>query len=98
MNTSSKPHVALIADARTGVGLELTRRLLAEGWSVATLTCSPMPYETSFNEATAQGRLRQYQCELADFVSVRNAIAEITAKELLIDVLFNNAGVNPATF
>ena len=90
--------VALVTGARTGVGLELTRRLLGEGWDVVTLTRAALPSEQRLVEATAQGRLRQYMADLADYASLRSAIAEITAQELMIDVLFNNAGVNPASF
>lgn len=90
--------VALVTGARTGVGLELTRRLLREGWDVAVLIRSPLPSERLLEEAASSGQLRTYLADLADFASLRPAIADILRKEPRLDILFNNAGVSPETF
>lgn len=94
----SQARVALVTGARTGVGLELTRRLLSQGWDVATLTRAPLPLAPAFADAIEAGRLRPYIADLADYGSLRHAVSAIRERETAIAVLFNNAGVNPETF
>ncbi|MWC30722.1 SDR family NAD(P)-dependent oxidoreductase [Paenibacillus sp. MMS18-CY102] len=89
--------VALITGANSGVGLELTKRMLSEGWEVAALVRSPFPDdEPVIAEARQAGRLRIYRADLADFAQLREALQLIKSKEPRIDVLFNNAGVSLA--
>lgn len=87
-------HVALITGASAGIGLELTRKLLTEGWQVAALNRSDFPSEDSIIQTGIyNGRLRMYRtADLADYASLRQALDEIKAKERRIDILFNNAG------
>ncbi len=90
---NEKNKVALITGASHGIGLALTRRLLAEGWQVAVLNRSAMPEAGSLiRDNLRTGRLRAYQAELTDFASVRQAVDRIRAAETKLDVLFNNAG------
>lgn len=94
MTEQAKGKVALVTGARTGVGYELTKKLLAEGWQVAALIRSDMkPGDAPIDAALKDGRLRVYKGDLADFKSLGAAIAAIKAGEKKIDVLFNNAGV-----
>lgn len=87
---------ALISGANSGVGLELTRRLLSEGWDVLALIRSDFAAdEPQIAPARAAGRLRVYQADLSDFSSLRGALQAIKARETQIDVLFNNAGAAP---
>lgn len=86
---------ALVTGARTGVGLALTQRLLAEGWDVAVLVRSPITDAPDVLAAEAAGQLRTYRADLSDFQSLRGAVQEIARKEPSIDVLFNNAAVGP---
>lgn len=86
--------VALVTGARTGVGYELTKKLLAEGWEVAALIRSDMGSgDPLIDAALNEGRLRLYKGDLADFASLKAALRAIKAGEKKIDVLFNNAGV-----
>lgn len=90
--------VALVTGARTGVGLALTHALLEKGWQVATLTRTPLTPEPALTRAERAGTLRQYHADLADYASLRAGIAAVREGETRLDVLVNNAGVNPEHF
>ncbi|MDI4649050.1 SDR family NAD(P)-dependent oxidoreductase [Cohnella hashimotonis] len=94
MNNDERENIALITGASAGIGLELTRKLLAENWQVAAVVRSGFPADDSnIREALRRGQLRAYQtADLADFAGLRRVLEEIKAKERRIDVLFNNAG------
>jgi NAD(P)-dependent dehydrogenase (short-subunit alcohol dehydrogenase family) len=94
MSKDQMEHVALITGASAGIGLELTRKLLTEGWQVAALNRSDFPSDDSIVQAAiGNGRLRLYKTtDLADYASLRQALEEIKAKERRVDILFNNAG------
>ncbi len=86
---------ALVTGANSGVGLELAKRLLGEGWEVAALIRSGIPAgEPGLEQARAEGRLRVYTADLSDFASMRRTLHEISMRETLIDVLFNNAAIS----
>jgi NAD(P)-dependent dehydrogenase (short-subunit alcohol dehydrogenase family) len=90
----SEGKTALVTGARTGVGYELAKKLLAEGWQVAALNRSDMAAgDPLIDAALKDGRLRVYKGDLADFKSLKAAIAAIKTGETKIDVFFNNAGV-----
>jgi Dehydrogenases with different specificities (related to short-chain alcohol dehydrogenases) len=94
MNANQSENIALITGANHGIGLELTRKLLSEGWQVVVLNRSDFPADdTKIGEAVESGQLRVYKTEdLADYASLRRSLEEIKSKERRIDVLFNNAG------
>ncbi|MNH93099.1 Fatty acyl-CoA reductase [compost metagenome] len=94
MNMNQHENIALITGASAGIGLELTRKLLAEGWQVAALIRSDFPADDmEVQGAIKNGRLRIYKAaDLADYDSLRRALEEIKGKEQRIDILFNNAG------
>lgn len=94
MSKGQIEHVALITGASAGIGLELTRKLLTEGWQVVALNRSNFPSDDPIVQtAIRDGRLRMYKtADLADYDSLRQALEEIKAKEKRIDLLFNNAG------
>lgn len=94
MNTNHRENIALITGASSGIGLELTRKLLSEGWQVIALNRSDFPEDDfSVQEAVKNGWLRIYKvADLADFTSVRRTLEEVKSKEQRVDVLFNNAG------
>ncbi|AIQ52070.1 SDR family NAD(P)-dependent oxidoreductase [Paenibacillus sp. FSL R7-0331] len=92
MNVQHKG-TALITGANNGIGLELTRRLLNEGWQVAALIRSAFPADDLLiKEAVKSSRLRIYTADLADFSSLRGALDRIKAGEPKLELLFNNAG------
>ncbi|WP_051507008.1 SDR family NAD(P)-dependent oxidoreductase [Saccharibacillus sacchari] len=84
---------ALITGANNGIGLELTRRLLTEGWHVAALIRSSFAADDEVTAcAIRDGRVRIYAAELTDFSQLAAALQKIQTNETAIDVLFNNAG------
>ncbi|WP_042201735.1 SDR family NAD(P)-dependent oxidoreductase [Paenibacillus camerounensis] len=84
---------ALITGANNGIGLELTRRLLNEGWEVAALIRSAFPADDlPIMKAVNSRQLRIYTADLADFSSLRGSLNRIKADEPKLELLFNNAG------
>ncbi|SFX03766.1 NAD(P)-dependent dehydrogenase, short-chain alcohol dehydrogenase family [Thermoactinomyces sp. DSM 45891] len=94
MKTSQRENIALITGANAGIGLELTRKLLSEGWQVVALNRSEFPEEDmEIQKATKNGSLRLYKTtDLTDYDSLRRTLEAIKGKEQRIDILFNNAG------
>lgn len=93
MTTPTDDRTALITGANNGIGLELTRKLLNDGWQVIALIRSTFPEDdTSIKEAVRNKQLRFYKAELTDFDSLQLALKQITAEVDKIDLMFNNAG------
>lgn len=91
--TKGHAQTALITGASNGIGLELTRKMLAEDWQVIGLNRSSFPAEDGMlQRAIRNGKLREYRADLTDFTQLRQALTDIKANETRIDVLFNNAG------
>ncbi len=89
-----KGRIALVTGANSGVGLALTRKLLAAGASVAALIRSDFPPDDhAATRAIAEGRLRIYKADLGDFAALKAALASIKANEPQLDLVFANAGV-----
>jgi NAD(P)-dependent dehydrogenase (short-subunit alcohol dehydrogenase family) len=96
MNKAS-PKVACITGANSGIGLELTKRLLAEGWHIIALNRSPFPdHELSIQQAIRHNRLQLYRVDLRDFGQLKAVLRRIIADVEAVDVLFNNAGISLA--
>ncbi|MCR2803538.1 SDR family NAD(P)-dependent oxidoreductase [Paenibacillus soyae] len=94
MNQSQYVNIAFITGASSGIGLELTRKLLSEQWQVVALNRSDFPADDRpIQEAINNGLLRVYKtADLADYASLRESLEAIKQKESQIDILFNNAG------
>lgn len=93
MNIQNQLRTALITGSTSGIGLELTRKLLAEGWQVIGLNRSAFPSEdTDIQNALRSGQLRWVQANLTNYDSLRTALDQIKSDTDSIDVLFNNAG------
>lgn len=94
MNTNKRKTIALVTGASSGIGLELTLKLLSENWQVVALNRSDFPADDRrIQEAVMNGCLRIYKTEdLTDYASLRRTLEEIKGKEQRIDILFNNAG------
>jgi len=85
--------IAMITGASSGIGLELTRRLLSEGWEVIALNRTGFSLDDAHTQDAAKTRrLREYKADIADFAALRRALGEIKSTEKRLDVLFNNAG------
>ncbi|AIQ68288.1 SDR family NAD(P)-dependent oxidoreductase [Paenibacillus graminis] len=84
---------ALITGANNGIGLELTRKMLAEGWQIIALIRSGFTTDDPLiTGAVASRQLRIYKADLSDFYALSHALDEIKSKEQKLDILFNNAG------
>lgn len=93
---NQQQQIALITGANAGIGLELTRKLLAENWEVVALNRSDFPSgDESIMNAIKKEKLRVYKVEdLTDYACLREGLEEIKEKEQYIDILFNNAGAS----
>ncbi|MEP7765498.1 3-ketoacyl-ACP reductase [Sanguibacter sp. 25GB23B1] len=92
------PHVAkvaLVTGGNRGIGLGITRRLLADGYAVAILATRPEPTEL-LDELRPAGEVLYVQgsvAEPADHARYVDTVLEAWGR---IDVLVNNAGVAPS--
>ncbi|MEK8130526.1 SDR family NAD(P)-dependent oxidoreductase [Paenibacillus filicis] len=86
---------ALITGANSGIGLELTKRLLGERWRIIAINRSPFPdHEAGVQRALGQGQLTLYRADLGDFHQLRQVLRLVKSEVKGIDVLFNNAGIS----
>ncbi|WP_461791613.1 SDR family NAD(P)-dependent oxidoreductase [Pedobacter sp.] len=85
---------AMITGSSSGVGFEVTKKLLTEGWEIIALIRSGFPQnEITIDEAIKRKKLRIYKADISNFKSLKPALDRIKATERSIHVLFNNAGV-----
>ena len=80
----------LITGASRGIGLELTRRLSANGHTVLA-TCRDPDHAEALRTLAAGGNIEILPLDVADAASVA-ALAE-TVGDRTVDVLINNAGI-----
>lgn len=85
---------ALVTGASSGVGFELTKRMLGAGHHVIALTRSPLPDVPEVRAAHERGHLAGYEGDLADAKSRATALAAIASAHPRLDVVFNVAGVS----
>ena len=88
-------NTAIVTGSSMGVGYELTKRLLREGWRVITMDRSGYPVGDEVGDAAAnEGRLERLKVDLGDADALHTAIDQLLARAEPIDVLFSNAGVS----
>lgn len=93
MTREKSTKIALITGASAGIGFELTRRLLTEGWEVAALFRSDFARKDNIiQDAINRDQLRVYKADLTDYTQLRRVLEQIKNGEDHIDILFNNAG------
>ncbi|MEK3889880.1 SDR family NAD(P)-dependent oxidoreductase [Bacillus sp. FSL K6-3431] len=96
MHSKKQNTIALVTGAKSGVGFELTKRLLSEGMQVIALIRSEFQSGDSLiQESLETNNLRVYKADLSDFKSLKAALKDIKSSEERIDLIFNNAGVMP---
>jgi len=82
----------LITGASRGIGLEMARQYLADGWRV--YACCRLPdqaAELAAQARTSQGRLSVHALDVADARSIAALKDELGGQPL--DILLNNAGI-----
>jgi len=87
-----KGRTALVTGANSGIGLELTKKLLSAGASVAALVRTDFD-DPMVAEALRDGTLRVYRADFGDFAALKTALGQVKTRETRIDLLFTNAGV-----
>lgn len=83
---------ALITGAGSGLGLELTKLLLNDGWRVAALDIHIKQLEKHSCD-----RLSIFETDITDRISLQHVIQTFCNTYDGIDILFNNAGVGEGT-
>ena len=82
----------LITGANRGIGLELARQHLARGERVFAGARDP---DRAGELNSLKGKLSVIQMDVADEASIRAASEAVTREVQSLDVLINNAGINP---
>lgn len=94
MTVRSAAKVALVTGGNRGIGLGITRTLLADGWAVSILATRPEPTEL-LAELGELGPVRYTRGSVDELETHRRYIDETLSQWGRIDALVNNAGVAP---
>jgi uncharacterized protein len=94
-NERTRKRTALITGAASGIGLELTRLLVADGYDVVVVGRDRERLKRAEADLRTQRRV-SVRCEARDLSESRAAFqlwADLSADGIAVDVLVNNAGV-----
>jgi NAD(P)-dependent dehydrogenase (short-subunit alcohol dehydrogenase family) len=89
---SEAPRTAVVTGASRGLGLALTRRLLALGWDVVVDARDRRRLDDALRDAAGPGRLTLLPGDVAD-PRHRESLAEAVRARGRLDLLVNNASV-----
>ena len=90
--------VCVVSGAGQGLGRAIVLEMAAEGAKVVLLERNPATLQTVAGEvAAAGGTALSYQLDVTDYGAYGKAVADVVAKWGGIDVLVNNAAINPPT-
>lgn len=91
--------VGIVSGAGQGLGRAVALEMVAEGASVALLERDPETLQAVAGEIAAKGgTARAFLLDVTDYDAYRKAIAEVIRDFKKIDVLVNNAAINPPPF
>ncbi|WP_024286798.1 3-ketoacyl-ACP reductase [Cellulomonas sp. KRMCY2] len=93
------PAVALVTGGNRGIGLGISRRLLADGYAVSILATREEPTEVLAELRELAGtaeRVRYVQGSVAEPADHRRYVDDAVAAWGRLDLLVNNAGVAPS--
>lgn len=87
--------VAIVTGAAQGIGLEIARLLVTNHARVAFVDIHPDPL---WKEAATLGKAAApFPADVSDAVAVEELVQQVTDRFGRIDILVNNAAINPAT-
>jgi NAD(P)-dependent dehydrogenase (short-subunit alcohol dehydrogenase family) len=90
--------VCLVTGAGQGLGRSISLEMAAEGAQVVLLERNPETLKAVAAEIASEGRKAySYQLDVTDYARFGEIVADVVAKLGCIDVLVNNAAINPAT-
>src|SRR5437867_10347202 len=88
--------VAVVTGASSGIGLAIARALGAEGASVVLAGRTKEPMETAANEISSNsGRATVHQMDVREEKAMAELVDSAVAEFGKLDIMVNNAGVNP---
>jgi NAD(P)-dependent dehydrogenase (short-subunit alcohol dehydrogenase family) len=88
--------VCIVTGAGQGLGRSIALEMAHEGATVALLERNADTLEKTAGEVTASGhKVMTYQLDITDYDIYRKVVADVVAKQGKIDVLVNNAAINP---
>ncbi|NPU84199.1 MAG: SDR family oxidoreductase [Syntrophaceae bacterium] len=88
-----KGKTAVVTGAGMGMGLDLSRKLLQEGCSVALVDVRPESLQAAEKELRHLGPCRGYVCDISDRQAVYDLAHKIEADMEPPAILVNNAGI-----
>lgn len=82
--------VAIVTGGTRGIGLEISKALIADGHKVAAIYHGNDAAAKAFKEETSG---EAFKADVANFESCQNVVAKITKKLGAVTILVNNAGI-----
>lgn len=96
MNLSMKDRVAVVTGGNKGIGIAVARRFAESGASVAILARGAADLKLARETLAKDGLVvRDYVCDVSKAEAITKAHHQIVADFGKIDVLVNNAAINP---
>ncbi len=90
--------ICLVSGAGQGLGRSIALEMAAEGAAVVLLERNPDTVTTVASEIAAKGgKAHPYALDVTDYERYGKVVADVVAKLGRIDVLVNNAAINPPT-
>ena len=88
--------VCIVTGAGQGLGRAISLEMAAEGAKIALLELNPGTLQAVSEEiAAAGGTAKAYQLDITDYAAYRRVVDDVVAVFGAIDVLVNNAAINP---
>jgi acetoacetyl-CoA reductase len=82
--------IAVVTGGTRGIGLSITKAMIAEGYVVAALYHGN---EEAAQKCASETGAKVFKVDVADFTACQNAISEIESTLGAVSVLVNNAGI-----
>ncbi len=82
--------IAIVTGGTRGIGLAITKALIAEGHKVAALYHGN---DEAAQKCAAETGAKVYKADVADFAACQKVVAQIESEMGPVDILVNNAGI-----